>query len=745
MANQAAPTTEQGEVIQSYRAPGVGPNPMGGWSSFIEDAEYVPELLFPISVQTYHKMRSDSQCSALMRGTTWPIRQYKWHIDPNGAKDVIVEKLARDYNLPIKGEDRKPSGRARDRFSWDNHIFHALLALTYGFYYFEQTGTIESDGFWHLRKLSPRPPRTIQDISVAPTGSLEWIKQNTDPTGQPIPINRLVAYVWEQEGGNWYGRSMFRACFGNWLIKQRLMRIDAINHERAGAGFPTIEAPPGASEEVIAALDQMAQSYKAGEKSGGALPNGAKLRLVGIEGNQPKTWDSIKGHNEEMARDFLMMFMGLAQGAGKQTGSYALGKSFIDWFSIAQQVVANWIADVFTAHMIEDDVDWNWGEEEEIVPKIGYERDPNPHLAVDELVSLITSGVLQVDEELESEIRDKYNLPEKSDTIIKPVAVKPDGSPLLPPAPSPSVPDEQPEPEDAAKGQPPAEEKAKASERRKRSVLAANSSLPLPDRPLRRQPHDYEVQASVNFAEIESQHQNILAGLLSQYQRIVDTQAQEIHDQIVSADGSIKKILKIEAESGAAEDLITSAMFDAAKYGVTTALVEAAQQSVSIDTPDLDKLESIFKQKSLAVDKNLTDGFNVVARQQAVMRTGFGNTTVEAAKKKKAGEPPPIVADDVETYLKTTSDRYRADRMTGAVVMGFNAGRKEVFRLGPIATYYASELLDVNTCETCAALDGTEYFSLADAEVDYPNAGFVDCLGGDRCRGTLVAIYNEAG
>lgn len=57
--------------------------------------------------------------------------------------------------------------------------------------------------------------------------------------------------------------------------------------------------------------------------------------------------------------------------------------------------------------------------------------------------------------------------------------------------------------------------------------------------------------------------------------------------------------------------------------------------------------------------------------------------------------------------------------------------------------YYASELLDANTCDLCETIDGTEYMSLADAELDYPGGGFIDCAGGGNCRGTLVAVYSE--
>jgi hypothetical protein len=741
-----APTVEQGEVIQAYRGPAIFGAPQGtSWSSFVDEQEYVPDLQFPMSLRVYHKMRSDSQLSALYRGATWPIRQYLWHIDPNGADDKIVEKLSRDYNLPIKGDERKPQGRSRDRFSWEKHLYHALLSLVYGFYYFEQNGVIEDDGLWHLKKLAPRPPQTIDAISVSKQGSLEWIKQNTDPQAKPIPIDNLVAYVWEQEGGNWYGRSMFRACYGNWLIKQRLMRVDAINVERAGAGIPYFEAPPGASPALVKELDKMAQQYKAGDKAGGAGPAGAKLRLVGVEGGQPDAWKSIRGHDEAMARDFLMMFIGLAQGS--KQGSYALGQSFIDWFSIAQQVIAKWAKDIFNEHVIEDDVDWNFGEDVEICPKIGYQMDPDPNLAVMELVKLIDSGAIIVDDPLEEEIREKYNMPERDPkTSRAPVNLRPqtehtDEAATNPPG-QPSSQSQQPG--DGGSPQPSSNGKPAVKARLRRLVRAEVGSLPLPDRPLRRQPYDFEAIAGVDFSSMDAEHKLALGMLVSNYQRIVEDNSQDVHDQIVAANGDSTKLIDIGVDVGSGTDLIKAVMIDMANKGATAALVEAAHQGVALEMPEIiESLNDVLQERAVIVDKTLIDTFNTVARQQVLAKTILNGQLISAAH--EGPKTPAEIANAVQAHMVKSSMRYRGDRLAGAIMQAYNAGRKEVFKTGPAAKYYATEMLDENTCSACAGVDGTEYLTVADAENDYPNAGFTECAGGDRCRGTLVAIYNAEG
>jgi hypothetical protein len=84
------------------------------WSSFYETAEDVPELAWPQSVSVYNKMRNDEQVAALLLSFMLPIFGYRWYIDPNGARDEVVEHVATDFGLPIEGQEPGQQGRRRD-------------------------------------------------------------------------------------------------------------------------------------------------------------------------------------------------------------------------------------------------------------------------------------------------------------------------------------------------------------------------------------------------------------------------------------------------------------------------------------------------------------------------------------------------------------------------------------------------------------------------------------------------------
>ena len=396
-------------------------------------------------------MQSDAQVKGLLAATTLPIRRYRWEISPGEAKPDVVEQIAADLNLPIVGQDRQPPVRSAGRFSHDKHLAHALRALGYGHMYFEQVGEIGDDGKWHLRKLATRPPRTISNFILDKTGGLEKIEQMVGigqghglagPLhGVEIPISRLVGYVWDSEDdADWVGRSILRACHPNWAIKSRLIRVDATKHERTGMGVVWYEVDPSASEQQIEELAAIAEAIRVGERGGGAGPG--KLRIVGTEGSLPDTVASIRYHDEQMSKAFLLLFFDLGK---SETGSRALGESFIDWYTETQAVIADWYRDITQAHVIEDAVGWNYGDDEP-APQLVYTRVERQELAAADLVKAVEAGLIAVDEETRAVLTQRWGLPPPKPGAAAPGAKQPRPESSTPPEPeadgqtSPEVP-----------------------------------------------------------------------------------------------------------------------------------------------------------------------------------------------------------------------------------------------------------------------------------------------------------------
>lgn len=381
------------------------------WSPPGTEDESTPELRWPQSIPIYDQMRrQDAQVRSVLRAVVLPILRTDWWIEPNGARDEVVEHISNDLGLPIKGQEPKPKRRSRDRFSWLEHVRLALLMLTYGHALFEQEARLDDQGRAHLRKLSLRPARTISSFNVAADGGLTSIEQygHIDTAGPvTIPVNRLVAYVYEREGGNWAGMSLLRPAYKNWLLKDRLLRIGTMTIERNGLGLPIYEAAEG--ETNLTAGTTLATSVRAGDGAGAATPNGARLRLAGVEGDLPDALPWVRYHDEQMGRAVLAHFLNL----GTQTGSWALGSTFADFFTLSLQALGQQMADIGTQHVVEDIVDWNWGPDEP-APIIGFQEIGSQQQATAAAIKLLTdAGILLPDKSLEEAMRQTLGLPPK--------------------------------------------------------------------------------------------------------------------------------------------------------------------------------------------------------------------------------------------------------------------------------------------------------------------------------------------
>ena len=707
--------------------------------------ELVPALQWPQSVWTYASMTTDSQIDGLLLGVTIPIRRYNWFINPNGCDPKRVKKLAADLNLPMEGEEEEHRGRIRKRFRHDTHMFHAFKAMAYGFYYMEIVGEVQDDNLWHLTKLAPRPPLTIMDITLEEHGELAAIRQNVTQPGkpvQPIPGYRLVQYVWEQEGANHTGRSILRSLYKNWMIKDRLLRVDALKHERNGMGVPVGRGAPGMGKKDLEALNRAAQQLKAGDTSGVSIPNGADLTLEGVRGSLPDTIASINYHDEAMSRRFLMMFLQLGS---TLHGSRALGSEFIDYFQLAQETMANWYRDTTNADVIEQYWDWNYEDKDETVPMLDYTRDDDPRLALEDLAKMVEKGIVRVDDELEEAVRDVMELPqfkgpEREDKIPPMLAATDPNLPI----PGQAVDDEGKPVTDNAGN--PLDEKGKVlpkpspatptpggakAERRKRAVAVETVDNPLPDRTLRRALSAPEKQSKINLAAMDSIWQQARDTLFNNWKLQVTAAQIEELSQAIRSTSDMGKLSSLEA-TPSGRDLLVEAMKAMWAQGAFLAQQEhESQTGEKLPLPTEAKNIASFEVRAEAIDRVAARTVSNMASARAISASGGALTAKQ-------------LGDHVEGYLNGLSQMMLRDRLSGAITAAMNAGRRDFMGEAPAASYYASEILDVNTCSLCAAIDGTEYSNLEETEQDYPAGGYVDCEGGDRCRGTIIAVYKEA-
>lgn len=382
-----------------------------GSGSFWEDLSFetTPELTWPTSVLVFDRMRKqDAQVSSVLRAVTSPIRRTAWSIDGRGCRDEVTEFVASTLGLPIHGAEAEGDFgqrlRGRDRFSFRDHTRLALTCLPFGHAYFEQVYRPDAAGRYRLRKLAFRPQRTISRVNVARDGGLTSIEQygigpgGRGSSGTVLPVSRLVAYVHEREGGNWLGVSVLRQAYKNWLLKDRALRAWSTSVDRNGMGVPVYE---GAENEVsLDAGKALATGMRGGSNAGGAIPHGAKLTLTGVSGSTVDIDKFVRYNDEQIARAVLAHFLNL----GSQTGSWALGSTFADFFTLSLQTVAEDYADTHDAHVIEDLVDINFGREEP-APRLHFDEIGSRGGVDDEVATLRKAAGLEDDADLAEFLR----------------------------------------------------------------------------------------------------------------------------------------------------------------------------------------------------------------------------------------------------------------------------------------------------------------------------------------------------
>jgi hypothetical protein len=179
-------------------------------------------------------------------------------------------------------------------------------------------------------------------------------------------------------------------------------------------------------------------------------------------------------------------------------------------------------------------------------------------------------------------------------------------------------------------------------------------------------------------------------------------------------------------------DVLADLLLTVARQAANGAADELLTQGVPVLAPSDDQLLPAVRDHADAVARQLADGVSLAASRRAVQASG--------------GRSAQEVADDVAGYLAGLTHAWERDQLTGAVQQATNAGRFQVFDQVPAdapVRYHASELLDAATCDECLRVDGTEYATLPAAMRAYPSGGFLECKGGPRCRGTVVAVLPE--
>lgn len=245
----------------------------------------------------------------------------------------------------------------------------------------------------------------------------------------------------------------------------------------------------------------------------------------------------------------------------------------------------------------------------------------------------------------------------------------------------------------------------------------------------RREPTDVERQATADFGKSDEQWQSALDDLIGQWPDVAAAQRDELSAQIERAvDDEPDGLGTLIVSAAAASALLAAALPALAELTLAEQVGEAARQGVTVDPADID----------LGPDLDAIAA-GVAAAMAASTASAAGRT---AAQHLGEGDGKAVAAT-VLAKLENFTDRFLRDQLGGALSAAMAAARLAVLRAAPAGRYYASEIADVRACAPCLSIDGAEFDSLDEAAAAYGSGKYTACLGGPRCRGRLVTVWES--
>lgn len=257
----------------------------------------------------------------------------------------------------------------------------------------------------------------------------------------------------------------------------------------------------------------------------------------------------------------------------------------------------------------------------------------------------------------------------------------------------------------------------------------------------RRKLTDFEIASRADFAMIDKQWEDAVGSTLTDYARAEADQRAELREQITSVvdSGNLSLLDTLHVDTDHMADLLADHMRRLAITAGKEMQREAEHQGVTVPEWDLDTALTA----STAVD--------IIRGVARVTARALGLGLVQSAGRRAmtfitSGRSGRQVAELVDRDLKDLSVRTPRDYIGSAMSAAQNTGRYAVLRVSPPGIYMATEVLDKRTCGPCRAIDGTEFTSLNQAAEAYPGGagGYVNCAGGGRCRGTMIAVWGSA-
>jgi hypothetical protein len=255
---------------------------------------------------------------------------------------------------------------------------------------------------------------------------------------------------------------------------------------------------------------------------------------------------------------------------------------------------------------------------------------------------------------------------------------------------------------------------------------------------LRRKPTDLELASRADFAQMDKAWHEAVDATVGAWSDIQEAQRKQITAAVQAAAEAddLDRLDEFTVDTDDGAKLLIARMISYAREAGEQQQAEAEAQGVTVPEWSLDD-EALT---AAAIRDRLRQVGRTAAR---VLGTGLVQSAVRQAMRVWGSGTAQHVAAQVDEHLAALSGAAVEEQIGAAMTAAQNEGRMAVLAVAPPAEYVATEILDKNSCAACREIDGRRFTTLPDAREAYPTGGYTKCLGGARCRGTLVTVWPQ--
>jgi len=233
---------------------------------------------------------------------------------------------------------------------------------------------------------------------------------------------------------------------------------------------------------------------------------------------------------------------------------------------------------------------------------------------------------------------------------------------------------------------------------------------------------------AASLDELDAAWQAALDRLLDQWVGVTAAQRAELRRQITDAidDDDLEALADLEVDSAHGARLLAEALDDLAQTAAAQVVATYSEVALTSTVP------AAAVAVAAVVAALLASELAIAAGREALRIAMPGMTGAQ-------------VAGQVDAELRGRSDASPRAQLGGALNGAANRARVATMASGPIGSIYADETLDKNTCVNCRRING-RFVCNTDDLSPYDRlytalGGYVDCLGGVRCRGTVTGVW----